>query len=227
MWNSIQARHPEEAAHLSKSPAVISFDPASPPQPTAQPRTEQQSSQQAQSDQGFQDQLTAFTTVHLLPGLPPSQRQNEGLPLSSASVESGSVRRNIFSRLAGLALLVPHSTATESTSVQQAQHEAATASNPVSASSAAVLSAHGTTSAPASSVSHTSASMGSSASRASETMHAGEVRRDRASVMHTGAETAYQSAHQPEVLRRAQAAFSDLRDIRVRSHQAAVSLAML
>ena len=213
MWSSIQARHPKEAAQLSNQHAVIRYNPSSPPRP---PEQHQHQHHAAESHSGTTmpagDRLSAFVATYIEPVLPIGRTPLAVDVAMPPAPQSTSIRQNIFSRLVGLALLAPH--ASQAEAAPRISPEA-TGSIP----SAETPSANGTLSdsaamsLPMTSAGYWLASRATvrSSDRQSRQGHVAATSDGHATTVQPEAEPSYRVASQPEVLRRAQAAFSDLR----------------
>ena len=214
MWNYIQARHPKEAAQLSNKSTVIRYDPSSPPPP--HPSEEHQHPQYAtESLTGSTlvagTRTNAFVATYLEPVLPIGRTSQAGHVVAPPASQRTSIGRNILSRLAGLATLALQAP-------QAAPRNSSEATEFVT--SAEVLSAIGPLS--------TSAAMSlpmipagyrlatrttvRSTDRASRHVHVAATSDGHATLVQPEAELSHRVSNQPEVLRRAQAAFSDLRE---------------
>ena len=212
MWNSIQARHPKEAAQLSNACAVIRYDPSSPPQPTAQNQHPHHAAQShAEHPPLARDHLSSFVATYLEPVLPIGPAPEAGLAAEAPAVHNTSARRNIFSRLTGLALLAPQAEA--------AQHRFATATGPGSSGDTSLANQSLSNSAISSvSVAPAGYRLATRATVRSTDiepwpMHVAVASGGLATTVQAEAELSRRASNQAEVLRRAQAAFSDLGEV--------------
>ena len=179
MWNSIQAKHPQEAAQLTDRPAVIRYDPSSPAQPRQHPYHATDAHSESPPTQATDPRNPPVATP-----MEPGQPARSAPPAESPALQSTSARRSIFSRLTGLALLVPH---------PPQAHGAQHGREPV-ATSATLRNTDG----------------------APQHVHVTTARGGHATVMQHEAQRLHRAPNQPEVLRRAQAAFADLGEARGR-----------
>lgn len=222
MWSSIQARHPKEAVQLSNKHAVIRYDPSSPPHPPEQHQHPHHATEsQLGSTSPAGDGPSAFVATYIEPVLPMG-RVPTAVDVAAPS-PSTSIRQNIFSRLVGLALLAP----------QASQAEAAPRNSEVAGSitSAETLSANEelsnstAVSSPLTLAGYRLATRTTvrSTDRQSGYLYAAAASDRHATTAHPEAERTHRVASQPEVLRRAQAAFSNLREANGRRQAQGVS----
>lgn len=209
MWNSIQANHPQEAAQLPDAAAVIRYNPSSPAQPHQQPQ---------HAIDAPSEFLLTQATDHLNTSIQATQREPV-LPMGSAespALQTTGGRRSIFSRLTGLALLVPYPQA----------HAAPHRQEPVAAATGSFLpsdssSANPSLLSPGRPMSHAGGQVatGATVSTTDGAPHHAQVttgRGGRANMVQREAPLLHRAPNQPEVLRRAQAAFADLGEARGR-----------
>lgn len=215
MWNDIQARHPKEAAQLSDTHAVIRFDPSSPPQPPEQHHHSHHGTQShPESTQLTGDGLSTVVATYIEPVLPIVRSPEAGGTTAPPAPHSTRAGRSIFSRLTGLALLAPQPPQSEA-AVPPRHSSGATASTSSAEmpSAGAPLSSSATMSLPMSLAGYRLATRAivRSTDRENQPVHATAGLGGQAAVAQPRAQLSHRILNQPDVLRRAQAAFSDLR----------------
>ena len=229
MWNSIQARRPKEAAKLANTAAVITYNPSAVVQ--SQPPPLQPQQEHLTLGVRVLEQLRALGAAQVQSALPSSQTPDPGLATLTSPQQSSGAGQGIFSRLASLGFPARRATDADSAAAQQAQRQsvavAAALSTPsvTTSPSTEALFTHRRTLLNNSSYGHEhedGARMVSTGTAAQGvTSHAGE----QVIVTHgLGLNLAHARMRQSEVLRRAQAAFADLRQAsgRQQEHSAAV-----
>lgn len=217
MWNSIQARNPKEAAQLLDTHAVIRFDPQSPPQPPEQhqhPHHATHAHPESTQLTGA-DRLSTFVATYIEPVLPIVRSPEAGhtaVPPAPHSIRAG---RSIFSRLTGLALLAPQPPQPEA--AVPPLHSSGAAGSTSSAETPSAdgpLPSSATMSLPMSSAGYrlaTRATVGTS-DRELQPVHVTAGLGGQTTIAEPRAQLSNRVLSQPDVLRRAQAAFSDLRE---------------
>ncbi|KAL3145210.1 hypothetical protein ABBQ32_000959 [Trebouxia sp. C0010 RCD-2024] len=213
MWNCIQAKYPQEAAQLSDTAAVIRYDPSFPAQPHQQPHHATDAPGEALLIQATDRQSTSTQATQRQPVLP----MRSTLPAESPALQTTGERRSIFSRLTGLALLVPHPL-----QAHAAQHRQEPVASAIGSSFPSdPISARGALPSPGLPMSHAGGRVATGATvsntdGAPHQMHGTAGRRGRATMVQHQGQLLHRPPNQPEVLRRAQAAFADLGDARGR-----------
>ena len=214
MWSSIQARHPKEAALQSDKSTVIRYDPSSPPHPPEDhqhPHHTIESHSESTALAG--DRLSSIVATYIEPVLPIGRTPQAGHVVAPPAPHSTSIGRNIFSRLAGLALLAPqppqadaafhHSSAATGSTTSA---ETPSANGPLSTSASVSL--------PMTPAGYRLATRTTVRSTDSESwhVHVATTPEGHATTAQPEGGLSHRVSNQPEVLRRAQAAFSDLRE---------------
>ena len=226
MWNTIQARRPREAAKLANTAAVITYNSSAAAQ--AQPSPQQPQQEAFVLSNHVLEQLRVLGTAQVQSALPSNQTADPGLATLTPPVQSSSAGRGFFSRLATLGLSARRATDADSAAAQQAQPQPVTAAPSVSTPPAAASSANealriqGTTSLPNPGHGHERGAMTTSTDTAAQglTNHAEELHARYG----PGSDLARIRMRQSVVLRRAQAAFSDLRQASAGRHEPSVAI---
>ena len=217
MWNVIQARHPKEAAQLSDTHAVIRYDPSSslqPPEQHQHPHHATQSHPESTPLTGG-DHLSTFAATYIEPVLPIVRSPEAGgTAAAAAAPHSTRAGQSIFSRLAGLALLAPRPPQPEA-AVPPFHSSSATAftSSAENPSADAPLPSSAMMSLPMNPAGYRLATRATvrSTDRENQPVHTTAGLGGQAAVAQPRAQLSHRILSQPDVLRRAQAAFSDLR----------------
>lgn len=214
MWSSIQARHPKEAAQLSDKSTVIRYDPSSPSHP---PEEHQHPHHATELHTGGPllagDRLSAFVATYIEPVLPIGRTRQADHVAAPPASQSTSIGQNIFSRLAGLAMLAPQASQADAAPRDSSEAtgsvtsaETPPANGPLSTTAAMSLPIN-----PAGYRLATRTTV-TSTDRGSQHVHVAATSDAHAALVQPEAELSRRLSNQPEVLRRAQAAFSDLRE---------------
>lgn len=215
MWNLIQARHPKEAAQLSDMHAVIRYDPSSPPQSAEQHQHPHHATQShPESTQLTGNRLSTFAATYIEPVRPIVRSPEAGRTAAPAAPHNTRAARSILSRLAGLALLAPQPPQAEA-AVPPLHSSGATGSTSSAEMPAAddPLFSSAMVSWPPNPAGYRLATRATvrGTDRGLQPVHVTVGSGGQATMAQPRAQLSHEIWSQPDVLRRAQAAFSDLR----------------
>lgn len=161
------------------------------------------------------DRLSSFVATYIEPVLPIGRTPQAGHVVAPPAPRSTSTGQNIFSRLVGLALLAPQAPSAEAAphdlfqaSGSTNSAESSSANGPLSTSHSAAMSLPAT---PAGYRLATRTTVRDT-DRELRHVHVATTSDGHATTVQPEAELSHRVLNQPEVLRRAQAAFSDLRE---------------